>query len=179
MTLLIQRQSSSPCFSLNTSSVSSPIFLTTWHDLSFPPRFNLGEGGRQGWGRTALYAINRRKKLTKVFKHGPTAVPNDRFLSDSDWRSKRSRIWSRFMYPYRRISFIFEAQLLTMFFSPESRGVLFVLFVLDNKQFRKTFPRVYLLFFTFPLQAKGRDYSGNLSRITEVTYKLRFSSGRD
>ena len=84
--------------------------------------FNLGEGGRQGWGRTALYAINRRKKVRKVFKHGPnsprgdflfsTAVPNDRFLSDSDWRSKRSEIWSRLMYPYRRISFIFEAQLL-------------------------------------------------------------------
>ena len=106
--------------------------------------------------------------MTKVFKHGPksprgdflftTTVPNDRFLSDSDWRSKRSRIWSRFMSPYRRISFIFEAQLLTMFFFPESKGVLFVLFVLDNKQFRKTFPQVYLLFFKFPLQAKGGDY---------------------
>ena len=28
---------------------------------------------------------------------------------------------------------------------------------------------VYLLFFKFPLQAKGGDYSGNLSSITEVT----------
>ena len=44
-----------------------------------------------------------------------------------------------------------------------------MLFVLDNKQFRKTFPLVYLLFFKFPLQAKGGDYSGNLSSITEVT----------
>lgn len=78
--------------------------------------FNLGEDGRQGWGRTTLYAINRRKKVRKVFKHGPTAVPNDRFLSDSDWRSKRSGIWSRLMYPYRRISFIFEAQLFAFFF---------------------------------------------------------------
>ena len=41
-----------------------------------------------------------------------------------------------------------------------------MLFVLDNKQ---TFPLVYLLFFKFPLQAKGEDYSGNLSSITEVT----------
>ena len=44
-----------------------------------------------------------------------------------------------------------------------------MLFVLDNKQFRKTFPLVYLLFLKFPLQAKGGDYSGNLSSITEVT----------
>ena len=44
-----------------------------------------------------------------------------------------------------------------------------MLFVLDNKQFRKTFPLVYLLFFKFPLQAKGGDYSGNLSSIPEVT----------
>ena len=44
-----------------------------------------------------------------------------------------------------------------------------MLFVLDNKQFRKTFSLVYLLFFKFPLQAKGGDYSGNLSSITEVT----------
>ena len=44
-----------------------------------------------------------------------------------------------------------------------------MLFVLDNKQFRKTIPLVYLLFLKFPLQAKGGDYSGNLSSITEVT----------
>ena len=52
-----------------------------------------------------------------------------------------------------------------------------MLFVLDNKQFRKTFPLVYLLFFKFPLQAKGGDYSGNLSSITEVT--ISYVSVRD
>ena len=52
-----------------------------------------------------------------------------------------------------------------------------MLFVLDNKQFRKTFPLLYLLFLKFPLQAKGGDYSGNLSSITEVTISYVSAAG--